>query len=601
MVSRNRKLKDSDGVEGNSAEINNEPSTFDKMCRVVLVGFISAIVLIVIITFLKGMNLVDRTSTSQFKLSVGDGISVESSMFNIINASVNSQFTPKVNIPIKKVSSNNLRKPVSNKAEFIKIAKILQERVEGAFQWIITPNGKASFPYLRWDLIANADVHILYKLHLFLNYYLQDESRQQHFYEVFHQGYQCKPLQAAQQELISRFISMDICSEIEWYKLAHLGFPEAQSIFDIGGNKGYLGSLFVALWGGGKINVAPINVFNIATKLDAWKNSKNPAGYCKDGYNYGVALYCPKTSVRTPSSGHCEIGRKELRVISFDGSSYLTKTLTGIMNNHLLTNSSSKGKESSIYRNTWHYYNYAVSNKEGTARFTKQSNERNAGFEGGSIKWTTSSSKEGETPNTLLQETEEVNVTSVDRYMQLNKLSKLDILKIDTEGNDNKVLIGAKNAIQEMLGMFTFEGGGGVTYSKEMSKDFETLGYSCYSTSRAGLFKWSHGCMHDKYFGSFRKKDKGNIFCVHRTRAPIAFLAFEIMSFPAMIDFHFAQLNETTKLSGKDKQLHEALFGSAKEKADQLNYKVDPASLLPIYVNIRGYCSPWPKCISSSN
>ena len=51
--------------------------------------------------------------------------------------------------------------------------------------------------------------------------------------------------------------------------------------------------------------------------------------------------------------------------------------------------------------------------------------------------------------------------------------------------------MGAKNAVTNYLGMITFEGGKGVTLSKEMIADFDSLGYSCYSTSRAGLFKWN--------------------------------------------------------------------------------------------------------------
>jgi hypothetical protein len=37
--------------------------------------------------------------------------------------------------------------------------------------------------------------------------------------------------------------------------------------------------------------------------------------------------------------------------------------------------------------------------------------------------------------------------------------------------------------------LFTFEGGKGVVLSKEMLQQFDELGFSCYSTSRAGLFK----------------------------------------------------------------------------------------------------------------
>ena len=42
-----------------------------------------------------------------------------------------------------------------------------------------------------------------------------------------------------------------------------------------------------------------------------------------------------------------------------------------------------------------------------------------------------------------------------------------------------------------LTGMVTFEGGQGITFSKEMIVEFDSLGFNCYSTSRAGLFKWN--------------------------------------------------------------------------------------------------------------
>lgn len=43
-------------------------------------------------------------------------------------------------------------------------------------------------------------------------------------------------------------------------------------------------------------------------------------------------------------------------------------------------------------------------------------------------------------------------MTSIDRYLSALGSAKADILKIDTEGNDNKVLLGAKAAIRDSLG-----------------------------------------------------------------------------------------------------------------------------------------------------
>lgn len=93
---------------------------------------------------------------------------------------------------------------------------------------------------------------------------------------------------------------MDICSEIEWYKLVQLCWPTASIIFDVGANKGYLGSLFLALWGGNGLGISPAVVFETATKLNTWKNSRNPAGYCRvigDGQRgewneVGFPLFC---------------------------------------------------------------------------------------------------------------------------------------------------------------------------------------------------------------------------------------------------------------------------------------------------------------------
>lgn len=53
---------------------------------------------------------------------------------------------------------------------------------------------------------------------------------------------------------------MDICSEVEWYKVVQLAWPGATSFLDVGANKGYLGSLFAGLWGGGGLGISPRKV-----------------------------------------------------------------------------------------------------------------------------------------------------------------------------------------------------------------------------------------------------------------------------------------------------------------------------------------------------
>lgn len=340
--------------------------------------------------------------------------------------------------------------------------------------------------FVRWDLMSNAELHIMHKLVKYLSRHLENIDPKS-LAELVHKGYHCTPLQASQQEAVSKFISMDICSEVEWYKLAHAAWPTASRFLDVGANKGYLGSLFLTLWGGAGLGLQPSDLFSLATKLGTWKDSRNPAGYCRDGYAHGTAMYCPSTeerkNERDPVDGRCTAVDPSIRIISVDGSGYLTRVNNRLVRQELPADAA--GVNTPLRQGEmWKYVNFAMSDVEGKVRFTKQDAEHNAGFEGGSIKQLT------QTDNT-----EEVNMTSVDLLMSHTGWATVDLLKIDTEGNDNKVLLGAKHAIENFLGIFTFEGGKGITLSEEMLQEYDALGYSCYSTSRAGLFKWSGGCM----------------------------------------------------------------------------------------------------------
>lgn len=438
--------------------------------------------------------------------------------------------------------------------------------------------------YSRWDLIANADVHIVFKLVKYIRHHLSSDEGKQKLLHLMNEGHQCSPLQAAQQEYISNFIKMDICSEVEWYKLAQLAWPQAKVFFDVGANKGYLGSLFLTLWGGGGLNASPADVYGHATKLGSWKGSRNPAGYCRDGHNFGIQSYCPDNRYRDENTGKCMMIDLGVRVFSFDGSSYLTSALNGIITNQLFPTDL---PDYETRRQMWKYSNYAVSNQIGTAKFTKQTKEKNAGYEGGGIR-----------PGAPDTETEEVPMTTVEAMIKHLGLSDLDLLKIDTEGNDNNVLDGAEIALRNQIGMFTFEGGLGITFSKEMVETFNGWGYNCYSTSRAGLFKWNGSCMKEKYLGGFKAKDKGNIFCVSRRKAPMAALAFEILSFPLMIDFQLK--NDALNLSKGDQKLAHFMFNQTKPKGMDIEIEfgndIDSSLLTSLYVNIYGFCKPWPAC-----
>ena len=197
----------------------------------------------------------------------------------------------------------------------------------------------------------------------------------------------------------------------------------------------------------------------------------------------------------------CLEKKQGVTVNSFDGSSYLSNPLNGMIAS--LNGASEDVRSGSV----WQFHHNAVSDTLGTARFTKQGKGQNAGFEGGKLRGAAATA-----------DTEEVEMTTIDTFLQKwtqatagagagagggsnpnpnpnLKVKQVQVLKIDAEGNDNKVIVGAKRAIEEGVALFTFEGGGGVSFTKEHIADLDARGFSCYSTSRAGLFRWSGGCM----------------------------------------------------------------------------------------------------------
>lgn len=478
--------------------------------------------------------------------------------------------------------------------EIISQIKELRRRGKEFLDFVTKGGDSASNPpFIRWDLISKADVHIIHILVKYIDFNLRSPQRQLRLERIFKYGYQCSISDMVRQEIISKFISMDICSEVEWYKFLHFAWPEASTFMDVGANKGYLGSLFLTLWGGSGLQSSPAQLYEVATKMEAWKTSRNPKGYCKDGDHYGVSMFCPSGIKRDEKTGHCGAFNPNTRVFSLDGSSYLAQTLTSIIHHF----PPYRHTDGIVYRasDMWRYQNFAVSDVHGTARFTKQTKEKNPGFEGGGIRSSSPAKQSSQS-----SEEEEVPMVFVDYFIEKSNITKVDLLKIDTEGNDNKVLRGAKLALAKSIGMFAFEGGKGVSFSKDMIMSLDKIGYSCYSTSRAGLFKWNGGCMPERFMGGFAAKDKGNIFCINRRRAPLAAFAYDALIFPAMIDL-LADPEFVSLLSEDEKKQLRGLHIAANttlgaKSAAEVQANIEPSMFFPSYVNIRGFCKPWPSC-----
>ena len=74
-----------------------------------------------------------------------------------------------------------------------------------------------------WHRLSYAETHILAKARSFLRY-MTDPDHAADLRRLSASGLQCNAKQRDQQEVIMKEIHMDICSEVEWYKLAQLRY-----------------------------------------------------------------------------------------------------------------------------------------------------------------------------------------------------------------------------------------------------------------------------------------------------------------------------------------------------------------------------------------
>ncbi len=94
----------------------------------------------------------------------------------------------------------------------------------------------------------------------------------------------------------------------------------------------------------------------------------------------------------------------------------------------------------------------------------------------------------------LEQNSESIEMTTLDQYCNSNNIQQIDLLKIDTEGHDLAVLNGGKNLFdKELIFRIQFEYGPFNIYSKTLLKDFfsffEDRPYTIYLILPRGLKK----------------------------------------------------------------------------------------------------------------
>mmetsp|Transcript_18983 Transcript_18983/g.17226 ORF Transcript_18983/g.17226 Transcript_18983/m.17226 type:complete len:92 (+) Transcript_18983:667-942(+) len=91
--------------------------------------------------------------------------------------------------------------------------------------------------------------------------------------------------------------------------------------------------------------------------------------------------------------------------------------------------------------------------------------------------------------------------------------------------------------------------------------------------------------MMESYFGGFSNKDKGNIFCVNRNRAPLLAIVYDLLTFPSMIAYDILLDSIDSKIGN--------------QIDNQIDSKLDSYILSTSYLNNKPFCTNWPKCLIS--
>jgi FkbM family methyltransferase len=125
------------------------------------------------------------------------------------------------------------------------------------------------------------------------------------------------------------------------------------------------------------------------------------------------------------------------------------------------------------------------------------------------------STKKGET-----QMFNEVDVLTVDGLVAKHKLSQVDVLKVDTEGNDPRVLIGAVQTLTRMRPSYVaFEnhaiGHWKVYALKDVIDYLDRLRYDCFWAANSGELIRLTSCWSEEYS---KYKQWSNVVCHHRRR-----------------------------------------------------------------------------------
>lgn len=280
-----------------------------------------------------------------------------------------------------------------------------------------------------------------------------------------------------------------------WMRMLHMLMPHATTFVDIGSNKGYTAMRFFQYWDPA-FELSSIKLHEDIRGLDGVLPELSECGACSDCHNTNEPFVnildrlCSKQSMSSsnPNESHRlqKVTKRlcanyiehhpQMNVYSFDGNKYLVDKLNEINKNP-----------------TWHINHAAFVDFCLNPSIYFQSN--------------------GETGKVDDKKGDKVPCYTVDRL----NMKKIDILKIDTEGNDPNVIYGSKRTLKRgLIEVMLFEYNQdwpSKTTLHEVVQFLWGYGMHCFMEGKNFLVDLSLELWDDE---TYSKRWWSNIFCVKK-------------------------------------------------------------------------------------
>jgi len=326
----------------------------------------------------------------------------------------------------------------------------------------------------------------------------------------------------------------------------HLVMPHARLFIDIGSNKGFTAARFYELWSP-ELGIDARTVHASHQKLNAGSKELTECGACSDCTDVShpfasrSALLCStEASSSSDPNSRVEAAVTQLcaeraavfdpvRVLSFDGNpdmvngvSSVVKALAGSLQHSALLPDVPKQRLPAkpgaklAHRWTVELAAFVDTFEQGkTVSFVLGLGE--LGHVGGD------GADRSKVKTTQPTRKVDVPAMTVDVLVERQGLAQIDVLKIDTEGNDPGVLRGAKATLARggaTVVIFEYHVYWDSTL-RDVTAQMEAHGYACYLEGKNALLKLTHGC----WSPQLELKKWSNVWCTvlnHPSGAAIA-------------------------------------------------------------------------------